>query len=149
MSFDPISAVLSIGESLITRLFPDPKQQAEERLKMTKMAQDGKLAELNAHVQLMLAQIEVNKEQAKHKSLFVAGARPAVIWLCAVGLGFTAVIHPLLTWAWAFIGMDGQPPEPLDLGYMTPILSGLLGLGAMRSYDKKQGTQTDSINGRA
>lgn len=147
MSFDPISAVLSIGETLITRLFPDPEQQAQERLKMNEMAQNGKLAELNAHVQLMLAQIETNKAQAKHKSLFVAGARPAVIWTCCASLGFTGVIHPLLVWFWAFAGIDGTPPPPLDIGYMAPILTGLLGLGGMRSFDKAKGTQTDSIRG--
>ena len=147
MSFDPISAVLSIGESLITRLFPDPAQQAEQRLKLTQMAQDGKLAELNAEVQLMLGQIETNKEQAKHKSLFVAGARPAVIWTCCASLGFTGIVHPLLIWVWAFAGLDGAPPPPLDIGYMAPILTGLLGLGGMRSFDKAKGTQTDSIRG--
>jgi len=145
MALDPISAVLSIGESLITRLFPDPAQQAEQRLKLTQMAQDGKLAELNAEVQLMLGQIETNKIQAQHKSLFVAGARPAVIWVCCASLCFTGVIHPLLVWLWAFNGIGGTPPPPLDLGYMAPILTGLLGLGGMRSFDKTRGTQTDSI----
>lgn len=145
---DPISAVLSIGESLITRLFPDPEKQAEKRLEMAKLAQDGKFAELQAHVQLMLAQIETNKAQAAHKSVFVAGARPFVIWICAASLAFTGIIHPLLTWVWHFCAIEGVPPEPIDLGYMGTILSGLLGLGAMRSFDKSKGTQTDSIRGK-
>ena len=67
--------------------------------------------------------------------------------LCACGIGFTSIVHPLLVWVWAFVGMDGNPPEPIDIGYMTPLLTGLLGLGAMRSFDKSKGTQTDAING--
>ena len=147
MSFDPATALINLGESVITRLFPDPTAQAEQRAKMAELAQKGELAELEAYVNLMLAQIEVNKEQAKSKSLFVAGARPFVIWLCACGIGFTSIVHPLLVWVWAFVGMDGNPPEPIDIGDMTPLLTGLLGLGAMRSFDKSKGTQTDAING--
>jgi hypothetical protein len=114
---------------------------------LTELAQEGDLARLQAHVQLMLAQIEVNKEQAKHKSIFVAGARPAVIWVCCLALLFTGLIHPLLTWVWAFAEFPGKPPETIETGHMSSLLVGLLGLGAMRSYDKKQGTQTDSIRG--
>lgn len=159
MSFDPISAVLSIGESLITRLFPDPAQQAKERLAMTKLAQEGKLAELQAHVQLMLGQLEINKAEAQHKSIFVAGWRPGIGWIGAIGLAVAFIPKALIItymWAWQSIivlsGWSGAGEFPVlpafpDLGMtdLIAILGSMLGIGAMRSYDKSKGTQTDSI----
>lgn len=145
MSFDPISAVLSIGESLITRLFPDPAQQAQERLKLTQMAQDGKLAELNAHVQLMLGQIEINKTEASHKSIFVAGWRPAVGWVCVAVLAFNYIGVYLLEYIHSLSEIAAPVPERFDMSDLWPVLLGLLGIGGMRSFDKAKGTQTDAI----
>lgn len=161
MSFDPISAALSIGESLITRLFPDPNQQAEQRLKLTQLAQEGDLAKLNAHVQLMLGQLEINKTEAQHKSIFVAGWRPSIGWVGAVGLAVAFIPKALiLTIMWSaqcyliMKGWDGSATLELpvfpELGVtdLLGLLGSMLGIGAMRSYDKKQGTNTDSISGR-
>lgn len=147
MSFDPISAVLSIGESLITRLFPDPAQQAQERLKLAEMAQNGDLAQLNAHVQLMLGQIEINKAEAKHKSIFVAGWRPAVGWVCVAVLGFNYIGVYLLEYIHALTEIAAEVPKRFDMSEIWPLLVGLLGVGGMRSFDKKAGTQTDAIRG--
>ena len=140
MAADPITAVLNIGESLITRLFPDPEQQSQERLKLAQMAQEGDFARLNAHVQLMLAQLEVNKAEAQHKSVFVAGWRPAVGWLCVSAMAFNYIGVYLLEFF-----SNGPVPERFDMSELYPMLLGMLGIGGMRSYDKKNKTQTDSI----
>ena len=109
------------------------------------MRQAGDLASLNAHVQLMLAQIKVNEVQAAHKSLFVAGARPAVIWVGVVALAWSGVIHPLLTWVWAFAEMAGNPPPLIESSALTTIVTGLLGVATMRSFDKTKGTETNRL----
>lgn len=140
MSFDPLTAALSIGESLITRLFPDPQQQAKERLKLAELAQNGDLDKLNAHVQLMLGQLEVNKAEAQHKSRFVAGWRPAVGWLCVAVMAFNYIGVYLIE----FFAADVIPSR-FDMSELYPILLGMLGIGGMRSFDKSKGTQTDSI----
>ena len=58
--------------------------------------------ELKTQVQhANLAQISVNQEQARHPSIFVAGARPAIMWICAFGLGWQFVFQPVCTWAMA------------------------------------------------
>lgn len=161
MSLDPISAVLSIGESLITRLFPDPAQQAQERLKLAEMAQKGDLAQLNAHVQLMLGQIEINKAEASHKSIFVAGWRPACGWVAATGLAVAFIPKALfLTFIWVWhcilifnatdvsISAVNLPAFPeLGVSDLIGLLGAMLGVGVMRSFDKTKGTQTDSIRG--
>lgn len=145
MSIDPISSILSIGEAAIKRIWPDPAQQAEEQRKLIELAQNGDLARLDAEVKLMIAQLEVNKIEAGSKSVFVAGARPFIIWAGGFSLVWAGIIHPMLLWIWAFAAMKGQPPPMVEPGLLGTIVTGLLGVGTMRSYDKKQGTQTDKI----
>ena len=145
MSFDPLSAAFDLGRVAIEKIWPDPTKRAQELLKLEELKQKGDLAELNAHVQLMLGQIGVNVEQAKHKSVFVAGARPFIIWVGGFSLAWAGIIHPLLTWVWAFAEMTGAPPPLIESTALGSIVTGLLGVATMRSYDKKAGTQTDSI----
>lgn len=145
MSFDPITAAFDLGKIAIEKIWPDANKRAIEIRKLEELKQKGDLAELNAHVQLMLGQIEVNKIQAASKDWKVAGARPFIIWMCGFGLGLQYIIHPSLVWTWYFLSMEGSPPPPLDMSVMMPLLFGLLGLGSMRSFDKSKGTQTDSF----
>lgn len=149
MSFDPLTAIFEAGKLAIERIWPDPNKRAEEMRKLEEMRQRGDLAELDAHVKIMLAQINVNAESAKHKSIFVAGARPAAIWAGVFSMTWSGIAHPLLTWVWAFSQMDGNPPPLIDTTALVTLLGGLLGVSGMRSFDKSRGTQTDSINGRA
>lgn len=145
MSLDIISNLFEVGESLINRIWPDPHKRAEELRKLEQMKQNGQLEELRQHVKLMTAQIDVNRESAKHKSLFVAGARPAAIWAGVFSLTWAGIFHPLLTWVWAFAQMEGAPPPLIESAALGTIVTGLLGVSTMRSYDKKQNTQTDSL----
>ena len=145
MSFDPFTAAFEAGKLAIEKIWPDANKRAEEMRLLEELRQKGNLAELNAYVQLRLAQVNVNLEQAKSNSMFVAGSRPFIIWVCGFGLAFQYLLHPLLIWIWAFADMTGKPPLPLDLSVMMPLLLGLLGLGSMRSFDKKNHVQTDKI----
>ena len=145
MSFDPFTAAFDMGKIAIEKIWPDANKRAEEMRKLEELRQKGNLADLTAHVQLMIAQINVNLEQAKSKDWKIAGARPFIIWVCGFGLAFQYIMHPLFIWVWAFTSMEGVPPPPLDMSVMMPLLLGLLGLGSMRSFDKKNGVQTDSI----
>ena len=91
-----------------------------------------------------LAQIEVNKEQAKHPSLFVAGARPSIMWICAFGLGWQFVFLPIATWYMAFTGQPVLLPDIASEGLMSLTLA-LLGLGGMRTFEKKNGTHRNNM----
>ena len=92
--------------------------------------------ELKTQVQRAnLAQIEVNKAQASHPSIFVAGARPAIMWICAFGLGWQFVFQPICGWGLAIWATDIVLPVMPTEGLMTLTLS-LLGLGGMRSFEK-------------
>ena len=92
-----------------------------------------------------LAQIEVNKVEAAHGSIFVAGARPAILWVGATALAWTFVAHPMLVWGWAlmqakgFVPVELAPPPALDSDVLWVIISGILGLGGYRTFEKTKG----------
>ena len=85
------------------------------------------LAERHAN-ELAKGQLEVNKVEAAHKSLFVAGWRPAIGWVCALGLFYNVILANI-------IGIWVDVPE-IDTTLLVPVMMGMLGLGAMRSYEK-------------
>ena len=102
--------------------------------------------ELKTQVQQAnLAQIAVNQEQARHPSVFVAGARPAIMWICAFGLGWQFVFQPICVWALAIWATDLTIPIIPTEGLMTLTLS-LLGLGGMRSFEKSKGIQRNNLS---
>ena len=81
------------------------------------------------------AQIEVNKVEANSSSLFVAGWRPFVGWTCGVALCYHFVLQPFLTFVLYSFGQQITLPT-FDMGTLTTILMGMLGLGGLRSYEK-------------
>ena len=95
-------------------------------------------------VSLDLAQAQANIEQAKHPSLFVSGSRPAIMWICAFGLGWQYVFQPVFVWAIAISGADIAIPIIPTEGLMTLTLS-LLGLGGMRSAEKWKGVARENM----
>lgn len=145
MSLDPLSAIFELGKSAIDKIWPDPIKRAEELRKLEELHQKGELAELNAHVQIMLAQIKVNEESAKHSSIFVSGARPAAIWAGVFSMAWAGIFHPLLTWVWAFAEMEGTAPPLIESAALSAIVTGLLGVGGMRSFDKTKGVSKNSL----
>jgi len=102
-------------------------------------------AELKSQViSLDLAQAQANIEQAKHPSIFVSGARPAIMWICAFGLGWQFVFQPIAIWVLAVGSFDVILPHIQTEGLLTLTLS-LLGLGGMRSFEKMKGVQRENM----
>lgn len=143
MSLDPLTAIFELGKTAIEKIWPNPSKRAEELFKLEQLKQQGDLAKLQAEVSLMLGQIEINKTEAQHPSVFVAGARPAVMWIGAFGLAYAAVIEPIARFA-ARVVFDyaGEFPA-LDTTITMQVLFGILGLGAYRTYEKTKEVQTD------
>lgn len=81
-----------------------------------------------------LAQAEIMKVQAQHRSTFVAGARPFLMWVCGFGFLFAFVINPLLVWLMPDIG---RPELPLDA--MMELTLAMLGLAGLRTVEKLKG----------
>ena len=95
------------------------------------------MAEKHAQ-ELAKAQLEVNKTEAAHRSLFVSGWRPAVGWTCCLGLASNYLLIPMANFALALADSTIEVPI-LDMSTMMPVLMGMLGLGAMRTVEKAKG----------
>ena len=92
-----------------------------------------------------LEKIEVNKIEASSSSVFVSGWRPAIGWIGVAAMAYQFLLYPLFQWAWKYLqamgwvptGMD--PPPVLEADQLWVILSGILGIAGMRSFEKTKG----------
>ena len=140
-------SLLGIGEIVeaVGKVAGDLVTTDKERMEMT--LEDRKLDIEQARLDQAtdLSQIEVNKVEAASASGFVSGWRPAVGWVGVAGLGYQFLGYPLLQWLWTFgQGVDLIPkglasPPNLQTDQLMVLLSGLLGFGGMRSFEKSRG----------
>ena len=87
-----------------------------------------------------LGQMDVNKAEAAHRTVFVAGWRPFIGWVCGTGMAFNYLIAPIANATLSiWLGAAAAQIEPLSLGEMLPVLGGMLGLGGLRSWEKSKG----------
>lgn len=131
-----IGGIIEAGLKVIERVIPDPKAKADAQLELLKLQQSGEFRQIEADLQVMLAQTEVNKVEAGQDA-FRGGWRPAVGWVCVSGMAYTYLGQPLLAWASATNGWTIPPTiETFDLLIM---LGGMLGFGGMRSFERIKG----------
>ena len=132
----PLLTMLSpLLGSLLDRVIPDPKQAAEARLKALEMASQGELRELEAMMEIAKAQAEINKEDAKG-NWYQSGWRPTVGYCCVLGLIYQFFLQPVLPWVVKVAGVEVPPLPEISTEDLMILLSGLLGLGAFRTYEK-------------
>lgn len=141
---DIVKSIGDVADSLFT--------SDEERLKVA-------LQERQTESELIKAQTSVNVEEARHGSIFVAGWRPFIGWIGGIALAYQFVLYPLLIWIWALGQTQGwipcyvnpeqvsgactfTTPPVFDSGPLFAIVTGMLGIGGMRSYDKLKKTDT-------
>lgn len=130
----PLSVLIGPLLGVLEKAIPDRDARERAQLELLKMQNDTGLREMEAQVQLMLAQTEVNKVEAAAPSTFRAGWRPAVGWVCVVALAYSFFGRQLLGWLAPEFGL--AVPEPLDMSELLTLLTGMLGLGSMRSFEK-------------
>jgi len=117
-----------------------PNPQAREKAR-----QDLTMQLVNIAADENKAQTEVNKAEAQHPNVFVAGWRPFIGWTCGVSLAWTYTICPVLSWfSVVLFDYTGTFPE-LDTAPMLTLVTSMLGVGIMRSFDKFNGTDTKII----
>lgn len=118
-----IGAVEAIG-GVMGKVFANKQEKLSHEEVMARLA-----------MQPQTAQQEISRIEAQHRSVFVAGARPAILWVCAVGLAFVFVVNPVLQWT------TGNPGPELPTEAIMSMVYALLGLGSLRTIEK--------LNGRA
>lgn len=137
MTMDPLllGSIFDIGRSILDRVFPDPAARAAAELELLKAQQEGAFKEMDAALQLSLAQTNINAVEASSQSLFVAGWRPAVGWIGVAALSYQYLLRPLAPWLLTATGHAVPDMPGLD-GGLFELVSLMLGLGGLRSYEK-------------
>lgn len=134
MGIPILSDIFGVVKDLVSEVVVDKDKKAAINLELAKLADQ---AEARVHEQV-LAQIEVNKAEAGHGSIFVAGWRPFVGWVAGAGLAAQVAVFPLLDrifgWSMAF-----------DTELLILTLGGMLGIGGMRTFEKVRGVSTNDF----
>jgi len=107
---------------VVDKFVETPDEKAAFKTVMARMAQEPGLA-----------QVELNKIGAASRSVFVAGARPFILWVCGVGLAFSFLINPIIQW----VTNDPGPVLPTDV--IMELVLGMLGLAGLRTVEKLSG----------
>jgi hypothetical protein len=125
-----IGPLLELGKTLFDRFIPDPAEKARAEMEFLKMAADGELKQV-------IAQLEINAREAQHPSIWVAGWRPYFGWVGGTAFAYVGIIKPLLSWIAAIKGWP-VPPD-IDTEFLWVVVSGLLGIGGLRTFEKTKG----------
>ena len=144
-----ISSIIDVGITLIDKLFPDKDKAELEKQKLRNLndaaAIAAKVKELEAIYELALQtdknQTTINKAEAKRDSLFIAGWRPFIGWICGIAVAFnfllTPIINQLLTVLYNYGSIEKLTLiTSLDMSELWTVLLGMLGLGGLRTYEK-------------
>jgi len=104
----------------------------EERLKLS-------IEEKRIDAQIATGQVEVNKFEAQHRSIFVAGWRPFVGWVCGAGFAYHFILQPFASFIMIAAGVDLPDLPKFDMQSLQTVLMGMLGLGGLRTFEKIRG----------
>lgn len=143
------AAAVAVVNNIIQRVWPDPTLQAQAQQALLDMQQKGELEDLHAEVQVALAQMDVNKTEASNPNTWVAGWRPAIGWVGAASLACYYIPYAVAStvmWVIQCVNSHTLAPHP-DIGLtdLIGLISSILGMGTLRSIDKKNGVDTKQI----
>ena len=133
-----IGPVASLLDGLLDRIFPDKVAQAKERQEFLLKAQE-------LDMQLATAQAAINQQEASSSSIFIAGWRPFVGWICGIAFAYNFVVLPFMLFFATLAGKDMSHLPQLDMGSLLTVLLGMLGLGTMRTAEKITGCDTGKV----
>jgi len=120
----PIEAVGKVLDGLFT----SDEERLDKQALLTKLAQQPELA-----------QIELNKIEAQHRTLFVAGWRPFIGWVCGTAIAYHFIAQPIAVYVLTIASPETQAPPALDFAPLMTLVLSLLGLGSLRTVEKGMG----------
>jgi hypothetical protein len=116
---------------VLDRVVPDQAAAAKAKLEM-----EAKL--LEAATAQASQQAEINKTEAAHSSIFVAGWRPYIGWVCGMAIAWAFLVAPMLSWLLPVLGVVAVVP-PLQTEFLLELVFAMLGLGGLRTFEKLKG----------
>ena len=124
MDITGLGAVSDLIGTVINKIWPDKSEEEKQQLAAAMIVVQGQLA--------------INTAEASNPSVFVAGWRPFIGWVCGTACAWNWIGLPLAKGALALLGHD-LALSPADLSEMMPVLLGMLGLGGLRTFEKVKG----------
>jgi len=124
-----LPSILPTVTNVIGRFLPEDKEKRAAAEREIEKQLATHLAKID------LAQLEINKQEAAHRNIFVSGWRPFIGWSCGIAMCYAYIIQPITIFVLAQTGNLVTLPT-LDLSEMMPVLLGMLGLGGLRSFEK-------------
>ena len=119
-----LGSIAGLVNTAINKLWPDKSEQEKQQLAAAVMVVQG--------------QLDINKAEAAHPNVFVSGWRPFIGWVCGAGCAWNWIGLPVVKIGLGIADITLNI-SPADLSEMLPLLFGMLGLGAMRTFEKVQG----------
>ena len=126
--------IIKSADSLVDHAFTSDEERKELENELIKTEADF-LSKINQ------SQSRVNQTEAKSGSLYLAGWRPAIGWIGALSLFYQFILYPILLW----LNISNTPPDPFDYSILYTIITGMLGIAGLRSFDKIKKVDTDKI----
>ena len=126
-----IGQVIEVADKVLGKFIPDKNLKMKLQKEMTMAFHDANLA-----------QIQLNKQEAAHKNIFVAGWRPYVGWTCGVALAYHFIVSPIVETILIAAGVAVDLPS-FEFSQLSSILMGMLGLGGLRTYEKMKGVSRE------
>jgi hypothetical protein len=136
-----LGSIVQAGGNILDDLFTSKEEE------MTIAIENRKI-----DASLRTGQMEINKVEAGHRSVFVAGWRPFMGWICGAALGYKFIVYEFFTWLWfVAVGLqwlpeDMSPPPTINAAELYPIIMGLLGLGGLRTIEAVKHVKSESLS---
>lgn len=123
-----IDSIINGILGIINRFVPDKnaQQQIEGQIRLYQVTSDFQNA---------MAQITVNREEAKSEDTFVSRWRPACAWLCVISFGYHILLLPMIMFIFGWFGFHPDLPV-FNADLLSNMLYGMLGLGGFRTVEK-------------
>ena len=127
-----LGALLGPATQLLDKFVEDKDKKNELAHEIATMAE--------RHAQeLAKGQLDINKAEAQHKSIFVSGWRPSVGWVCSIAMAYHFVLQPLIVFGVTVAGVEIPELPKFDMNSLMTVLMGMLGLGGLRTFEKTKG----------
>ena len=127
-----IPQLLPILANVVDKTIPDKAQKSVAMLELEKALVD------NAD-KINLETIKTNQIEAGHKSVWVAGWRPAIGWSCSLGIAWLFIGHPVATWVAQILGYTGMVMPTIDTEILLELTLAMLGMAGLRTFEKIKG----------
>jgi len=124
-----LQALIGPVTGLLDKFIEDKDQKAQLAHEIATMSE--------RHMQeQIMGQLEINKAEAQHRSMFVAGWRPFLGWCLSFAMVWHFVLAPLIMFAAGWAGAELPQLPAFDMDSLMTVLLGMLGLGGLRTVEK-------------